>query len=178
MTVNITDSDTFTDPIVAPDDGDLANGAIFQLAPQGLANRTRYLYNRSAYASYKIQGEDVENGNKFTLVEETNGGGFVLDNNEITVPAVGAYLIAICGVLSTDSDTNPITFGMIVRHGSDYVVDCEGTRFSGNSAHVINASGVGVVDVTDTNDKIYVVASISTVTCATSLCKLVIRRLS
>lgn len=45
MPTNITDVDTFTDPVQAPDDGDSANGATFQLAPQALANRTRYLKN-------------------------------------------------------------------------------------------------------------------------------------
>lgn len=46
MPVNITDQDEFTSPIQAPDDGDPANGATFQIAPQGLANRTNFLRNR------------------------------------------------------------------------------------------------------------------------------------
>lgn len=45
MPVTITDADEFTDPVQAPDDGDPASGATFQLAPQALANRTRYLKN-------------------------------------------------------------------------------------------------------------------------------------
>lgn len=46
MPVNITDVDTFTDPVQAPADADAADGTTFQLAPQGLANRTRNLKNR------------------------------------------------------------------------------------------------------------------------------------
>jgi hypothetical protein len=44
--VNISDVDTFTDPVTAPDDGDEANGATFQASPQALSNRTRNLKNR------------------------------------------------------------------------------------------------------------------------------------
>ena len=43
MPVIINEVDQFDATIQAPDDGDAGNGATFQLAPQGLANRTRYL---------------------------------------------------------------------------------------------------------------------------------------
>lgn len=46
MPGNITDSDTFSDPIVHPTDGDAVNGAGIELVAQGLANRTRWLLNR------------------------------------------------------------------------------------------------------------------------------------
>lgn len=48
MPINITDVNEFTDPVQAPDDGDPANGATFQLGIQDLANRTRNLFNRLA----------------------------------------------------------------------------------------------------------------------------------
>ncbi len=40
--INITDVATFTSPVTAPDDGDLADGATFQDPIQDLANRTYY----------------------------------------------------------------------------------------------------------------------------------------
>lgn len=46
MPTNITDTDTFTDPIQAPVDGESATGASVQLPAQGLANRARNLLNR------------------------------------------------------------------------------------------------------------------------------------
>jgi hypothetical protein len=46
MPVNITDVDTFTDPIVAPADSDPADRTYVLTIAQGLANRTRSLVNR------------------------------------------------------------------------------------------------------------------------------------
>lgn len=46
MPLNITDADTFEDPVVAPATNDAANQATFVAGLQDLANRTRYLYNR------------------------------------------------------------------------------------------------------------------------------------
>lgn len=46
MPVNITDVDTFTDPIVAPADSDPADRTYVLTIAQGLANRTRNLQNR------------------------------------------------------------------------------------------------------------------------------------
>lgn len=43
MPADITDSSTFTDPVQTPVNGEAANGDSFLLAPQGLANRTRWL---------------------------------------------------------------------------------------------------------------------------------------
>lgn len=46
MPVNITDVDTFTDPIVAPADSDPADRTYVLTIAQGVANRTRHLANR------------------------------------------------------------------------------------------------------------------------------------
>lgn len=58
MPANLTDADTWTDPVQAPADGDTANGATFQLAPQDLADRTRYLYNRMESLDYQTWGDE------------------------------------------------------------------------------------------------------------------------
>lgn len=63
MPVNITDSNTFTDPVQAPDDGDNGNGATFQLAPQALANRTRNLKNRLDAADADIADLQTDKAN-------------------------------------------------------------------------------------------------------------------
>lgn len=174
----LNETDAFSADITVPEDGDPRNAASVEGAFQKLTNRTRYLNNRLAFAVYRFDGSDVLGGNKFTLTEMENVGGFVLGNNEITVPAVGKYLIELCGMFATDSDTNPVTFGAFVQHGLNYVGSAEGTRFSGNSDHVVGASGMCVVNVTDTTYKICIVSSYAPgVTCAGSLCRLVIRRL-
>lgn len=46
MPVNITDVDTFTDPVVAPAGSDPADRTYVVTVAQGLANRTRHLKNR------------------------------------------------------------------------------------------------------------------------------------
>lgn len=46
MPVNITDDSTFTDPIVAPADSDPADRTYVLTIAQGLANRTRHLFER------------------------------------------------------------------------------------------------------------------------------------
>lgn len=60
MPANITDADTFTATVQAPADGDTANGATFQLAPQDLADRTRYLYNRMESLAYGTWGDEAK----------------------------------------------------------------------------------------------------------------------
>lgn len=46
MTANVTDVDTFTDPVTVPSDGESATGASILGSVQKLSNRTKYLYNR------------------------------------------------------------------------------------------------------------------------------------
>lgn len=50
MPTNITDVDTFTSTIVTAADGDAVNGASRETEAQGLADRSRYLYNRNIEA--------------------------------------------------------------------------------------------------------------------------------
>lgn len=47
MTTVYTDVDTFTNPISLIDDSDAPNAANSNVGPKGIANRTRYLYNRT-----------------------------------------------------------------------------------------------------------------------------------
>lgn len=51
MPTNLTNTDTWESTVVGTADGDTANAATFNSAPQDLTNRTTYLYNRSPEAS-------------------------------------------------------------------------------------------------------------------------------
>lgn len=46
MPLNITDSSTFTDPIIAPADSDPADATYVRTIAQGLANRTRFMISK------------------------------------------------------------------------------------------------------------------------------------
>jgi hypothetical protein len=59
---NITDVDTFTQPIQCPSDGDDANGANTKVGFQGLSNRTRYLEN------LRLVQDDLNADNYATMV--------------------------------------------------------------------------------------------------------------
>lgn len=79
MTANLTDTDTFTNPIVAPADGDPGNGTTFQVGLQGLANRTRNLLNtRAKVEVFTANGTYTRptgaTGARFVLVGGGGGG--------------------------------------------------------------------------------------------------------
>lgn len=63
MPTNITDVDTFTDPIQVPVDTEPADQAAFALAPQGLANRTRNLKNVTDDHETRIDDLETDVGN-------------------------------------------------------------------------------------------------------------------
>lgn len=55
---NVVDTSVFTDPVQVPEDGDLGDGTAFQLAPQSLANRTRYLKDQLTVA-VSVLGNEI-----------------------------------------------------------------------------------------------------------------------
>lgn len=97
-TANITDVDEFTDPIVAPADGDAADGATFQSAPQGAANRTRWIYNRlnGLGALDKLvfgNQAGVAAAAKFTFSLGTGTAYSVASSTDLSFPRNGVYQI-------------------------------------------------------------------------------------
>lgn len=89
MPVDIEDVSVFTDPVTAPDDGDFANGATIQDPIQDLANRTKYLKDRT----------DALYGNDPVALE----GPLELNDENVTVGedlAVGGDLTVTGGVNS------------------------------------------------------------------------------
>lgn len=110
MPANLTDSNTFTDPIVVPTDGDALTGASNALEAQGLANRTRFLKNyadaialTTHFGVYTVDGAAVASGSKFTLTQVGEFGGFSLAGNEVTVPGAGDYLISVYFLAASSS---------------------------------------------------------------------------
>ena len=162
MTANITDSDTFTDPIVVPVDGEADDQVAFALAPQGLANRTAYLKNIvDAVATYTVTGT-VAAGSAFTLTEVLNPeSAYTLATNEITVPKAGLYLVSLYGTCQTADATNPSQCGAFasVAGGATFGTDAAGvvgTRFSTSTGDKVNASFCGVVQVDNVSKTIQV----------------------
>lgn len=103
MPVDITDVDTFTDPIVGPADSDPADATYVLTVAQGNGNRTRYLHNRVvAYgglfrSSITADTQSINaTPSKLTLFDAELGADGVqvvndLANDEITVSANGVY---------------------------------------------------------------------------------------
>jgi hypothetical protein len=89
MPTNLTDVDTFTDPVVAPADADAQAAATYNLAYQALANRTRNNRNRIATLEGRFDANDevilspAEDYEIFIPaiegVDEDGGAGFDLD---------------------------------------------------------------------------------------------------
>lgn len=134
MPNNITDVDTFTDPIQAPADGDALNATTLDLAPQGLANRTRHNKNRlDAGAEYfvgQITGTSVAILGTWTLTTVSKSSGFSLASNQVTVPEDGLYEVSIAFYGTTTSASNPSNHAIALYDGASDLVVGLGFRYS------------------------------------------------
>ena len=83
MPANVTDSSTFTSPIVVPTDGDTRNAASVLTAFQGLANRTKYPYDFITNGVPKIRF-----ASNATALKALTG---MTDKEACLVPMVGLF---------------------------------------------------------------------------------------
>lgn len=159
MSVNITAVDEFTEPVQAPDDGDPANGSIFQLSPQALANRDLYLKTRleeevtaretavtnvtAIYALYEIETTATAHGSAFDLTTISQDTGFVQTSNQVAVPSDGLYEfnVSMRGT-SDDAVTTYYQCAAVIKLGGVVVnVVAFGARNTANASGLIVLNG-------------------------------------
>jgi hypothetical protein len=161
MTVNLTDTSTFTDPIVAPNDGDPANGAVFQVGLQGLANRTRQQKNRldaieaaTQFGRYLLASGVVGTTTKVPLtLQATQGLTIVAD--AVVVPVAALYLIDahISGELVLGGAEGDPASAELRINGVLYQVASEASSFGGSPRRVhITLGGVYALAANDAID--------------------------
>jgi hypothetical protein len=145
MTINLTDSDTFTSAIAAPADGDPANGTTFQVGLQGLANRTHYLNVRRAsmdaalsgvgktWANLAMSASLVSINTKFGLSGTVTGGDAAITGGDtLTFSQSGLYFLTAQAALQAGDTANPTRTGFNLDVGGATVLAAEGDRLSAN----------------------------------------------
>lgn len=158
MTVNITDVDAFTDPVVAPDDTDPATGASVQQPVQALANRTRNLKNRlddqdalaGDLATFTIEASALANDGELTITEVLDpSDSFSVASDEITVPSAGWYRFDLSGRISSTDATDNLDFTLSLELAGTGTVYAPRARRCTTSDVSVPFSISGLVEVTD-----------------------------
>lgn len=167
MPRNIVDQDLFTDPIVAPDDGDPANSLTIGAPSQGLANRTRNLKNRvdahdssigalessrvtAASALYEFDAQAGVANDQLTMTEVSADPGFTLEaGGTMVLLPVGKYLVTWCADLRGDSTVNPLSMSVRLRRGAITLQAARARRFSGTASDTVTVSNAFPVTITD-----------------------------
>ena len=167
MAETLTDADTFNSTIQMPTSGENVSASdLRDKAIQRLANRTNFLNLRTtSRAAYSITGGSVSSGNLFTLTELFDQNSlYSVASNEVTVPAVGRYMVYVQGYVSAASGggagaTARISTSSTIASTWDTAVAAR-TQGSGTSGYVC---GVGVINITNVStEKIEVASAIST----------------
>lgn len=198
MPSNVTDVDAFTATVVVPNDTEAATQASLLLAVQPLANRTRNSKNRldvaeplitaaqaavdvlEPFLQASISGNTKLDGDYYTIAAPTyNVGGFVVASDEITMPAIGKYLVIVTAeIFPSNAD---LRIGLAVhRNGTEVVRLCG----SSPGTAVIAITAIGIVDITNTGtDKLKVASECTgtefgTIALDAEASHIVIRRLS
>lgn len=163
MTANITDVDTFTDPIVAPADGDAGNGVTFQYAPQGLSNRTRNLKNRLdaavafVYGYYSFPTSTPGLISPSTKIPPTQvaASGCTIASDQINVPSAGLYMVdaQVSGSLIDLSAAAGDPAEVELRINNTLVQIAQGFSYDGTAARLANLKLGGVFSLA-LNDKV------------------------
>lgn len=168
MTVNLTPASVFPTNFRAPDDGDSANGALFQQCFQDAADAATNLKGRvdghdasiaaarkAIVAQYTPSASALANNGTVTLAQHYSVGGFALNANGITVPSAGVYRATLKSPMEVDSTSNPrsvvlrLMAGAVGDGGSTVLAWFSGIRFSANADHSCNVVGCTVFEVTD-----------------------------
>lgn len=162
MGTNLTDTAAFTDPIVAPADGEPGNAATFALGLQGLANRTRHHKNRlDAHDSLlaAVAGDwgvySVGNGSsigsagaKSPIAQIAATAGLALAGTDITVAAAGLYLVSLTANAGCTLTADPQVVNMLVDINGSTFCQAEGMRFSASTGHQVCLAVVSLALIT------------------------------
>jgi len=182
MSTNITAVDAFTDPVVAPADGDPVVGAAPELMGQALANRTLNNKNRvdalQEYCTAYITGSKG-NGVAFDLAVDQNSGSFTVASNQILVPSTGVYEISWTASVAVTDATSDKTISVNIESNAGNLAAMRTVRpGTTNTLHVAMAGGT-IVSLTSGNYVSLLSNEISAATIDTlSTARLVVRRIS
>lgn len=179
MTVNLTPVDAFPANFRAPDDGDPANGALFQQCFQDAANAATNLKGRAdghdaaissarkaVIAQYTPSASALANNGTVTLAQHYSVGGLALNANGITVP-VGVYRATLKSPVEVNSTTNPLSAvlrlmaGAVGDGGSTVLGWFTGRRFSADAGHSFNVVGEFAFEITDPPNQILWLRNVS-----------------
>lgn len=160
MTKVLSDSDSFTDPVQAIEDGDALDEAhLADLNPQQLSNRTRYLLNRQqAVSSYTLSESALATNTLFTLTDEHVAAGYTNASNAIQVPAAGRYKASLTfGDIKSSDTANPKTMTVQLLKGASTPYNLLMTRFSATAADYVSGHHELYFDIaTPSSEKISV----------------------
>jgi hypothetical protein len=170
MPINITDVSTFTPTIQSVSNGEAPNETNFAVATQGLANRTAYLKDeieKAGSAKYDVTGSSEDNVSAFTLTEDFASAGYSDSGNLVTLPRTGVYLVTFDVSVTQSASTNPYDVSVAViaaesLWGVSFSVVAYGgsTRYSSDTAQIMNAGGSGLVNISNTSTQKLYLASI------------------
>lgn len=146
-----------------------------EIADDAANDRTNVTIIRS-YAAYTLAGTAIASGSKFTLTQRVNQD-FSLASDEITVPAVGKYLVSVYAKMQGSSTSNPLLLHANLQLNGTNVEFLAATRFSASASDFVASSLVGIVDVTNVTHKLRLLSANSNITMNNDS-RLVIRRLA
>lgn len=153
MSANLTDSGTFTNPIVAPADGDAANGTTFQAGLQGLANRTRYNKNRidklfGGVAKYTFAASPTADA-YITLTEaiDPNGIGAIV-SNQVEVVEAGIYRVSLTIEGTNASASANTVMGIELRVGGTRELRATTVRATASASQPMTIAAGTVLNIT------------------------------
>lgn len=166
MSHNLTESSAFTANVSVPDDGDdLVDGSV-EPAFQALANRTKFLKDAVdalppfsvsgtlAYGRYGLNLAGYADDAILALTAIAQSGGFSLASNEITVPAVGLYLVTLRAEVSSGEAGDDLRRAIDLELNGSLVGACAGMRFKNLITVTFPLQGLSnVYSVTDVAHK-------------------------
>ncbi len=178
MSVNITDSSTFTSPIVAPADGDAATAASVVVGMQGLANRTKYLSDNlllaqsRQFAVFDVSATGGPSGASANLTEASDplvgysvaSFGAYPNGDGVVFPAIGWYLLNLSGEFQYSNTTNPAAMRaeLLLVDASGVAVSDIGiaaaTRLSASTSDLFSLNIGAIVEITSTSTRRVIVS--------------------
>lgn len=158
MTVNLTPASTFPTNFRAPDDGDPANGALFQQCFQDAADAATNLKGRvDARQTVGLAARyTLASGSSIALTESFADAGYSIDSNAITVPVAGKYFASINALLQSTDTSGNRTISLLVRVNGVEVGRASGRRYSTDDSEVAPAQSSFAFFVSDVSHTVTV----------------------
>lgn len=95
------------------------NGTVETQIASQLLEALKIVIQQRTYAAYKFGTTAVANNALFPMTLMSASSGFSISSNQITVPTVGKYRVAIAGMVKSTSTANP----SYVSYSLDFVSD-------------------------------------------------------